>query len=689
LGTKFLADNPKDVALPQLKTAAARDAMAWAAQPVTAKDLPAKAGEAGPSMQEMLAETSRRFGAARRLLEAIVKEFPEEKAIVQEAQWAVAESHLTQARAVAAFSATLARGQYVRASEELLAVAGRFHDHPQADSIPQMLSAIADELAGRGYHEEAVAVWTNLKIHYPLSSYSQQAAQRIAGTYQVNLQRPLLAAEAYLELNFERGGNDSTSQEAIYQIGVQLRGQKRWVEALHVLEAFVDSFPRHANTGQALAMVGQIHQANEAWPEAIAAYRRVIDEFPTGAWVRDAQWAIAECTINLSRWKEASEAYQTYLRVNSGDERAAEAARRLGLLKDLARYQGLVDEKEQRKAFDAQFQIAEILLAKLSNPVKAIIEYKKVPERWPGSYLAADAMFRVGTTYLSMGETAKARAALQEMAKRYPTSPLAGSAMYMVGQSFETEAGALMQATRTGALAKAQEKAQKEAYGRFSQRRSQLNEQVLERVQQFKAEGQSAMAEMEVARGAAQGSQYSTNLAGVMAEQASLETETLTASQLADRQDKYNAALRKAVEAYEKASQVPSADKADQALLRMAVIYAEQLKDDEKAMKTYLEIVRQFSGNAVAEDASWRIAQYYERKGQYADAIKAYESFLKNYRRSAHAGAAQFAVAENYEQLNEWVKAMDGYTNYINNFPDGPMVTKAREQINWIKTYRL
>jgi TolA-binding protein len=179
------------------------------------------------------------------------------------------------------------------------------------------------------------------------------------------------------------------------------------------------------------------------------------------------------------------------------------------------------------------------------------------------------------------------------------------------------------------------------------------------------------------------------NIASVMADQAGQETEALTASQMADRQDKYNAALRRAVEAYKAASQVPSADKADQSLLRMAVIYAEQLKMDEKAMETYLEIVRQFSGTGVAEDASWRIAQYHERKGKYAEAIKAYESFLKNYRRSAHAGAAQFAIAENYEQLNEWVKAMDAYSNYITNFPEGPMAQKAREQINWIKTYRL
>ncbi|GAJ03647.1 unnamed protein product, partial [marine sediment metagenome] len=165
--------------------------------------------------------------------------------------------------------------------------------------------------------------------------------------------------------------------------------------------------------------------------------------------------------------------------------------------------------------------------------------------------------------------------------------------------------------------------------------------------------------------------------------------EALTAAQLANRQDKINAALRRAVSAYDETSRVPAGDKAGDALLRMATIYDERLKDPNAAMAAWLEIVRQFSGTAVAENASWRIAQSYEREGEHAKAIEAYKAFLRNYRRSSKASDAQFAIAENYEHLGQWVNAMDAYTNYINNFPKGPMVQKAREQINWIKAYRL
>jgi len=675
----YLKDNPTDRELPQLRLGIARDILAWAAKPITKE----------ATKQAKLAEVTQRFAQARAELEQIVKDFAEDRPFIQQAQWDIANSFLTQARVVDQFSPTLARGQYVRAAKELRAIAEKFHDHPRISTIPQMLWNIAEELARRQYYDEAMIVWNDLTIHYLMDPLAFQAALRIAQTYENNLSRPLKAAETYVEINFARGGSDAAVQNAIYNIGTKLKAQKRWVEALHVLATFVDSFPRHAQAGQALTTIGQIHQTNEAWQDAIAAYERVIDEFPTGNWVREAKWSIADCRINLSQWRQAMDAYQAYVQAYAKDQRAAEATRRMGVVKDLARYQVLVDEKGQRKAFDAQFQIARIVHEQLSNPTKAIIEYRKVTANWPKTHLADDALFAVGNIYLSMNETAKGREAMLELAKAYPDSPLADDALYKVGQSYEAEAQQLAGVTRGTAVEKNKEIAQKAAYRQVqgARRRMQFDNEAL--VNELRKKGQKGMADLAQARFAGQLLQY--NLAGtiVAAQAAEQQVEILTAAQLADRQDKINAALRQAVSSYQNASKVAAADKADEALLQMARIYDEKLKDADAAMATWREIVRQFSGTAVAEDASWRIAQWHERKGQYAQAILAYQAFLRNYRRSSRAADSQFAVAENYEHLGEWVKAMDAYTNYINNFPKAPMVQKAREQISWIKTYRL
>ena len=679
LGTLFLKDNPTDRQLPQLRLEIARDKLAWASKPL---DKPL-------AKQAMLTEVAGRFGAARAELARIVADFPTERALQQDAQWDMANSFLTEARAIAVLSPTLARGQFIRATRELQKVADKHPTHPRISTIPQTLWNISQELEGRGYDEEAILVWNELMIHDPTSPLAQQAALKIAQTYHQKLKRPLKAAETYQELNFARGGSDQAAQDAIYRIGSELKDQKRWVEALHVLEAFVDSFPRHPQAGQALAMAGQIHQANEAWKDAIAAYRRVIAEFGEGQWVQDAKWSIAECTINLSQWSEATAAYRDFVAAYPKDAKVAEANRRIDVLKDLARYQGLVDEKGQRKAFDAQYQIAVIVRNQLSNPVKAIIEYRKVVTGWPESYVAASSLYEMGTAYLSLGETEKARESLGQVAEKYPTSPLASAAMFMVGKSYEDEADKLSSVTREKSLAEARDVAQRNAYDLSqSSRRLQLNLR-MDRVENLKKEGKSKAAEVEEASSAANFGVFNDANVTLFANKAIQDVETLTATQLADRQDKINAALRKAVAAYTATSKIAGGNKADAALLQMATIYDQRLKDSKAAMETWLEIVRQFSGTAVAEDASWKLAQYYEREAKYSEAIEAYTAFLRNYRRSPNAGAAQFAVAENYERIGKWVAAMDSYNNYITNFPEGPLVSKAKEQINWIKTYRL
>ena len=677
LAQRFLTDHSTDRLLPQLRLQVAQDLLNWAAQPPLPRD----------SSQQMLAEVADRFGKARFELSRIISEFADQRDLLRQAQWELATSYLTQARAVDAFSPTLSRGQYVRAARELVAVARAYPDHPNLATIPQLLWQISTELSARSQFEESVLVLNELVHFDPTSALSNQAAQQIASIYQNNLGRPLRAVETYLEISFTR--TDGASQNAIFQIGQQLRGEKRWVEALSVLETFVDSFPRNQAAGQALTMIGQIHQANEAWPDAITAYKRVLSDFPTGNWVQEAKWSIAECTINLSQWREAGSAYESYVQAYPQDSKVAEANRRIGVLKDLSRYQTLVDEPNHPKGFDAQFQIATIVQQQLANPQKAIIEFRKVATKWPTSHLADDALYAVGTIYLGMGEIEKAREALRMVNANYPDSNLADDALLALGHSYEDEAQRLANMTRGSTVQMAQEQAQKEAYQQVQVARGNFANTNSSRVMDLNRKGEKGLAELEEARQAGQNMMFNGANFDLAAQRAAQVVEVLTAVQLADRQDKINGALRKAVDAYAAAAKVPGGDKAGDALLRMAVIYDEQLKDPAAALATWKEIVNQYSGTAVAEEASWRIAQYHDRAANWPDAVEAYKAFLRNYRRSPKAAAAQFAIAEGYEHQNKWVEAMDAYTNYINSFAEGPLAAKAREQINWIKTYRL
>ncbi len=177
----YISDNPADEQLPQLRMEIARDRLSWAAKPLDRK----------ATRQELLAETASRFAATREEFAKIITDFPKEQGVVEDAQWSIATSYLSQARVIDSVSPTLARGQYVRTAKELAQVAEKYPAHPRIGSIGQMLWDIANELSARGYDEEAIAVWQELLGYDPLLPQAQESAMRIAQTYQHKLNRPL------------------------------------------------------------------------------------------------------------------------------------------------------------------------------------------------------------------------------------------------------------------------------------------------------------------------------------------------------------------------------------------------------------------------------------------------------------------------------------------------------------------
>ena len=324
--------------------------------------------------------------------------------------------------------------------------------------------------------------------------------------------------------------------------------------------------------------------------------------------------------------------------------------------------------------------MASIVQTQLSNPSKAIVEYQKVATNFPKSHLADDALYAIGLIMIQTGDVEQAREKLLRVATQYPDSPLADDALYQIGKSYEDEALRLAGLTRESSLDNNKEVAQGRAYRWAQHNLSEQRAGQLGKLLEARKSGQKQEADRQEASNSAGNGSYDRANVELAAEMANQQLETLTAEQLADRQDKINTALRKAVVAYTQASKVPGADKAGEALLRMAVIYNDKLHDSPAAMATWLEIVRQFSGTNVAEEASWQIAQNYERSGKYAEAVEAYKGFLRNYRRSPKAADAQFGIAENYEHLNQWIAAMDQYTNYVTNFPQGRRWPRRRSR---------
>jgi len=164
----------------------------------------------------------------------------------------------------------------------------------------------------------------------------------------------------------------------------------------------------------------------------------------------------------------------------------------------------------------------------------------------------------------------------------------------------------------------------------------------------------------------------------------------LAALQLANKEDKRKEALRNAVALFEQtAEEYQLGDLADEALLSAAKISYEVLKETARAMKAYQLLAQHYPGSPIAEEAAYRIGDFYQTERKWTEAIKAFEQFIYNYPKSGRTADAQFAIGECYVQLKDWTKALDAFQAYVNKHPQGTRADEAKERLDWIRTYYL
>ncbi|MEX2214632.1 MAG: tetratricopeptide repeat protein [Phycisphaeraceae bacterium] len=636
-----------------------------------------------------VAQRHDRFEQARADIARFITAHQDKTTWVNQARMLAFDTFLREADLIAPVADVRAAGLLMRASDELVTLLQNNPQHPECTNFPNHMWNIADRLAALGQREQSIYILNRITVAFPTHQLARQAVLRVGQTYAADLASPLRAVETYQEY-LSQNGDDASVREQIFSIASQLSSRQRYVESLHVYGVFVDSFPSDPRAAAALQAIGAIHQANEVWNEAVASYERIIADYPGAAVIPQVNLAIAECQINLSQWFKARRTYEEFVAKFPNDGSGAIAKGRIEILKNLDRYQKLLDDKEvDRNKDDAQFQIGRIVLEQLQYTDKAIREFRKVVADFPKSHQADDAQFEIGLALLRVGRLDEAREELLKVVSVYPNSPLADNALFMVGQSFEQQANRLSTVTVQVARADAFERGQRLAYTRNQAVLEQQKSQLDEIRRDFKSKGDARGLGIEEAYANWKSNDFNKDNASLLNREAELQAECDSAMEIANRQDRINEAYREAVAKYAKAAaEYPLGDKTSEALLRMAEIYEVQLKDKDNAMKTYEKVVKFFPGTPVAEDAAWKVAQFHDQQTQYEAAVQAYRDFIRNYPASKRVAEAQFAMAEALEQLGRWVEAMDAYQTFRDKFAQHAKAPQALEQINWIKAYR-
>jgi len=442
----------------------------------------------------------------------------------------------------------------------------------------------------------------------------------------------------------------------IFSIARRLDSAGRHHDAIRAYRVFLCLFPTKREADDALIAIARLFRANLLFEEALGAYTELMDDFPKGNITSEAYVEAAECLENLARWQEAREHYELYLKKFPRFAHVERCKQRIARLQDVQQYQDFLEANPQSpKAAEAQYQIGQLLYKEFKNHTKAAVEFKKIPERHPEHARAAEALFSAGTALLWAENFPAARAEFEALVERYAETRLADDAQYWVGHTYEYSARAL---------------------GKLDRSRIVLKRRALHARERLLAD--LPLRELY----------FPEAKPGLSRPEAIWGGDALGVLTSGSKRDRVNAELFRAIRAYRKVvEQFKMGDMAGNALLRVGAIYMQYLKDPDKAVTTYQELLEHYPGSREAVDALYEVGGYLLKKKEFDKAIKSLRQFTYNYPTDKRVEDAMLSIARAHVEKKDWHKALDAYQSYLNKYPQGKQTTFAKAQVEWIRLY--
>ena len=225
-----------------------------------------------------------------------------------------------------------------------------------------------------------------------------------------------------------------STQEAadmLYLKATNLQDSEEYDKATDEFEALVGRYPNSNNADNAQLEIGNNYRIQGEYDKAIPAYEMLLEKYPQSDVVDYTLLGIGDSYLDLGERAKAIETYQKlidkYPYLNN--EVAEEAQNRIDMLKEIEKYEEVIESGDKDMRDNAQYQIGNIYFSVFNDYDKAIEEFNKVVENYPQSELADDAMWMVGECYWAKatyeplaGETREQQAFIrvQYITDRYP-----------------------------------------------------------------------------------------------------------------------------------------------------------------------------------------------------------------------------------------------------------------------------
>jgi TolA-binding protein len=402
-----------------------------------------------------------------------------------------------------------------------------------------------------------------------------------------------------------------------------------------------------------LAQLAERFRTAELFAEAAAVCDCLVARRPEGDGAAAARALLlaAECCECLGRWERAAELYDRFLRRFPERTEAASVRARQDTLERTRRFAALVAEKDlpPERCAEALYDMGVFVRDRM-NPHMAAAILAGSADRFPRSPQAAEARSAAGTVLLGLLRPAEARAQFEKLVAANPTGRLAGEAQFWIGHTLELE-GRLQGGfdPDPALLARANDPARAALWADLALRRK-YNPGAGPAGAPLVAPGLSADARRERGR------------------------RLLVAAA---------AAYQKVVDAHR------LSDRAPRALLRLGEIQLRHLKDTDAAVEAYRQLLERFPGTPEAVDRQCEVGRAYVRSGRLADGERLIRLFMASFPNHDEYGEALLNLADCHRRQREFVKALDDYQSYLARCPDSARTEEVKEEIAWLKKYRL
>ncbi len=312
-------------------------------------------------------------------------------------------------------------------------------DFPKSKRVEESMYALAWTYFRTRDFNKSNTAFSSLLKKYPDSRFAAESwARKADGFY---IQKQFKEASTAYKASYKALPNSEEGQYSAYQYGQALYRLNDFDGALQAFRTFIRSHSKSSLAPSASYSLGWTHFQQKKYSEAIEDFKDLISSYPSSPLCARAHYTTGDAYYNMEQYEKAITEYSIVKNSYAQSPLAGESVKSIQYcLEFLGRNQEadqIVDEFV--KAHPESDAAKDLLMNKglsffnRQNFQSAISEYESFLKSNNDKERNAEALFYLGKSYASLGESSKAESSYKDVYASYSKSEFAPLALLEIG----------------------------------------------------------------------------------------------------------------------------------------------------------------------------------------------------------------------------------------------------------------